>query len=46
MCVGSAVLCDAATTDDVKNYDALQMHPMTRHLKTLFGMLQSAEESG
>jgi hypothetical protein len=41
-----------ATTDDVmssnpKNYDALRKHPMTqRQSKTLFGVLQSTEESG
>jgi hypothetical protein len=29
-----------------KNYDALRMHPMTqRQSKTLFGVVQSAEES-
>jgi hypothetical protein len=35
------------TSSNPKNYDALQMHPMMqRQSKTLFGVLQRAEESG
>jgi hypothetical protein len=37
----------ALTSSNPKNYDALRMHPMTqRQSKTLFGVLQSAKESG